>query len=551
MHTQNRVFDGSHLKVDTTRYGLITLLDINAPAPPRSMPSPDKGVSMLTKCYIPLTICIFFGLPGMVAAGNADAPESIKEQDMVSDLTPYQRDRIPVMQGDTIWSIARVNRPQSVTIEQMVLALYFSNPEAFAAQNISQLKTGSQLIVPPAILFTQIPPGDAKELLGKLRSDATYDTRKILHHLKQFRHTAPLHSGKNTANMPTTNTDAGGTASPPENTLKPIPVIEIHTLQQPAPQETVPAAQQQPQTSATPPPQSSSIQVEQNTALPHSGQQGIEKTIAAPPASTTEVAVPAVMPVEQTLPPLTPCTTEDCRLAAEKRLLAIQGELSQLSAMLALQQPHPSVTAGNETAGEIPKGEVAAPIATPNALSKIGTSIKSLDPVVLLIIAGVGILFENAIRALFRFVTSLRKPIAPTSVIDEKPQTQPELSNQTFPVEPPPPGKFEPVVLSSADELGELTSHFSMPEEEYVSVTDTSDWQAIAADKKLGAYDKFEDISPVIPETVIAAKPRPPSQEKTAPRASSENNGSGDDDFGLDFSFHDENKQRSRNDKNL
>lgn len=54
-----------------------------------------------------------------------------------------------VQRGDTLWSLADSLRPdQSVTIEQMMLALLKSNPEAFINDNVNGLKRGYVLRIP-------------------------------------------------------------------------------------------------------------------------------------------------------------------------------------------------------------------------------------------------------------------------------------------------------------------------------------------------------------------------------------------------------------------
>ena len=55
----------------------------------------------------------------------------------------------PVVQGDTLWSLAREMRPDSsVSIQQMMLALLRTNPEAFINNNINGLKRGHVLKMP-------------------------------------------------------------------------------------------------------------------------------------------------------------------------------------------------------------------------------------------------------------------------------------------------------------------------------------------------------------------------------------------------------------------
>lgn len=51
--------------------------------------------------------------------------------------------------GDTLWAVAERYRPAGVTINQMMIALYEANPEAFSG-NINRLRAGSILRIPTA-----------------------------------------------------------------------------------------------------------------------------------------------------------------------------------------------------------------------------------------------------------------------------------------------------------------------------------------------------------------------------------------------------------------
>jgi len=55
----------------------------------------------------------------------------------------------PVAAGETLWSIAQYARPdESVSMNQMMLALLHANPDAFIDQNINRLKKGAILRIP-------------------------------------------------------------------------------------------------------------------------------------------------------------------------------------------------------------------------------------------------------------------------------------------------------------------------------------------------------------------------------------------------------------------
>ncbi|MDR9469388.1 FimV/HubP family polar landmark protein, partial [Marinospirillum sp.] len=61
------------------------------------------------------------------------------------------QNRISVGPRDTLWSIARTNRPaRNITIKQAMLAIRDANPSAFPTGNINEMEAGSSLIIPSA-----------------------------------------------------------------------------------------------------------------------------------------------------------------------------------------------------------------------------------------------------------------------------------------------------------------------------------------------------------------------------------------------------------------
>ncbi len=68
----------------------------------------------------------------------------------------------PVTSTDTLWSIASSIRPdESVTVQQMMLALLRENPEAFGEGNINLLRRGAVLRLPDADSLRTISAGEA------------------------------------------------------------------------------------------------------------------------------------------------------------------------------------------------------------------------------------------------------------------------------------------------------------------------------------------------------------------------------------------------------
>ncbi|NIP71876.1 MAG: FimV family protein [Gammaproteobacteria bacterium] len=69
----------------------------------------------------------------------------------------------PTRRNDTLWRIAQELRPDdSVTMEQMMLALLRENPEAFVGDNINRLKAGYVLHIPDRDAVVSMSVGEAR-----------------------------------------------------------------------------------------------------------------------------------------------------------------------------------------------------------------------------------------------------------------------------------------------------------------------------------------------------------------------------------------------------
>ena len=70
--------------------------------------------------------------------------------------TPSVPKRVTVQEGETAYRIARRYKPDSVTMDQMLLALLRENPGVFQAGNLHRIRTGSVLVIPshPAVQKT-------------------------------------------------------------------------------------------------------------------------------------------------------------------------------------------------------------------------------------------------------------------------------------------------------------------------------------------------------------------------------------------------------------
>lgn len=101
-------------------------------------------------------------------AGESDfsAPRRTKNvSDLMDDAGAAGRDYGPTKRSDTLWSIAETVRPTpSNSIEQVMMALYQNNPEAFFDENINNMKAGIVLRTPDQQQIEQLAKSDAAKL---------------------------------------------------------------------------------------------------------------------------------------------------------------------------------------------------------------------------------------------------------------------------------------------------------------------------------------------------------------------------------------------------
>lgn len=87
--------------------------------------------------------------------------------------------RLTVKSGENASKIAAQNKPASVSLDQMLVALLRSNPDAFVGGNINILKAGSVLDMPNAQTASAITPAEATKTLIAQSADFNRYRRKL------------------------------------------------------------------------------------------------------------------------------------------------------------------------------------------------------------------------------------------------------------------------------------------------------------------------------------------------------------------------------------
>ena len=95
------------------------------------------------------------------ARGQTPAPRALPVEPAARTATPGTYG--PVKRGDTLSQIAREVRPDGVSVEQMLVGLYRSNPEAFIRKNMNLMRSGKILRVPERTEIAAIPHEEALE----------------------------------------------------------------------------------------------------------------------------------------------------------------------------------------------------------------------------------------------------------------------------------------------------------------------------------------------------------------------------------------------------
>src|SRR5262245_4032958 len=71
-----------------------------------------------------------------------------------------------VKRGDTLGKIAQQNLPDGVTLQQMLVALYRANEDAFIRKNMNLVRTGRILTIPDRTAVEAIAPNDARRIVS-------------------------------------------------------------------------------------------------------------------------------------------------------------------------------------------------------------------------------------------------------------------------------------------------------------------------------------------------------------------------------------------------
>ncbi|ABR89347.1 FimV type IV pilus assembly protein [Janthinobacterium sp. Marseille] len=100
--------------------------------------------------------------PPVAAKPRAVAPAPAAAPAPAPKAAAAPVDEYQVKKGDTLAKIANQYRPSGVSLDQMLVALYRANPEAFIDKNMNRLRAGQILSVPEADAAQAVAQSDAR-----------------------------------------------------------------------------------------------------------------------------------------------------------------------------------------------------------------------------------------------------------------------------------------------------------------------------------------------------------------------------------------------------
>ncbi|MGH6640923.1 MAG: FimV/HubP family polar landmark protein [Polaromonas sp.] len=154
------LFDPPNLRSGSAGAVAPTAPLLSRPAAPNAVPPAARSVASPA------------GRPAPVAKAAAAKADSVEK-------APAGDKQVTVKAGDTAGKIAAQNKPASVSLDQMLVALLRSNPDAFIGGNINRLKSGAVLDVPSAEAASVISSSEASQTIVAQSKDFNAFRRKL------------------------------------------------------------------------------------------------------------------------------------------------------------------------------------------------------------------------------------------------------------------------------------------------------------------------------------------------------------------------------------
>lgn len=148
------------------------------PAAPASAPAPAPAAAA-TPAPAPVTIAPAPLPAPMAPPAAAPSGRRAPAARVEAPARGASGKQVTVQAGDTAGKIAAANKPASVSLDQMLVALLRSNPDAFVDGNVNRLRAGAVLDLPSEEQAAATPGGEARQMVVAQSRDFNEFRRRL------------------------------------------------------------------------------------------------------------------------------------------------------------------------------------------------------------------------------------------------------------------------------------------------------------------------------------------------------------------------------------
>ena len=193
-----------------------------APVPP---PAPMQPTPRVAQAAPPPAVAAPAPSPERRAAPRPDAPAPAPRAVAAPPAAPAAAtaaaagDKYQVRPGDSLSRIAKSVQPPSVSLDQMLVALFRGNPDAFVGNNMNRLKAGQVLTVPSAEVVQQLSAPEAREVIRAQSADFDAYRQQLASGVRTQKTEEPARQAKGSVQASVQDNKQAAAATPDKLTL--------------------------------------------------------------------------------------------------------------------------------------------------------------------------------------------------------------------------------------------------------------------------------------------------------------------------------------------
>ena len=182
-----------------------------APLPPAPPPRAAQAAPAAPSMVAPS--------PERRAASRPEAPAPAARATTPAAPAAAGGEQYKVRPGDSLSRIAKTVQPASVSLDQMLVALFRGNPDAFIGNNMNRLKAGEVLNIPSAEQAQQLSSADARELIRAQSADFNAYRQQLASGVTTQKTEEPARQAKGSVQAAVQDNKQAASATPDKLTL--------------------------------------------------------------------------------------------------------------------------------------------------------------------------------------------------------------------------------------------------------------------------------------------------------------------------------------------